>query len=273
MRNRHNKPTGPDIIQIENATFHYDDKPIFKDIHLETAAGELFCIMGCNGCGKSTLLDCILGNHILGRGTILVSGKEVSGYRPAELAKKISYVPQIHEKSFPYLVRQIVLMGRTAHLGGYGKPDELDEDISEQSMKDAGIAHLADRPYTQISGGEMQMVALARALAQKTPIILMDEPTAHLDFFNEMLFLEKTVGLVNTGNRTILMATHSPNQAFYLENQGVKVRVALMHEGAIFSVGSPDEVLTEENLAKVYGVKVRILRDENRKQIVPVGTI
>lgn len=273
MRNKKEYSDHLDIIKISNASFGYSDNPIFKNINLETKEGELFCLMGCNGCGKSTLLNCILGIHALKEGCIHVSGHEISTYKAIELAKKVAYVPQVHERSFPFLVRQIILMGRTAYAGGFGAPGMIDEEIVENIMKETGIIHLADRPYTQISGGEMQMVALARALVQETPIIIMDEPTAHLDFYNELLFLEKVSSLVALGNRTIFMATHSPNQAFYLENQGISVRVGLMCDGSIYAVGRPGEVLTEENIANVYKIKTKIIYSNNLKQIVPVETI
>ena len=163
-------------------------------------------------------------------------------------------------------------MGRTAYVGGFGTPDEEDKQITKRIMEQVGIAHLADRPYTQISGGEMQMVMLARALTQETPFILMDEPTAHLDLSNEMLFLEIVADFIGKEEKTVLMATHSPNQAFFLEMLGLNVRVALMNKGNLVAVGTPREVLTAEMIAEVYQVEGRILTDGQCCQLMPLRT-
>jgi len=262
-----------DNISIENISFSYEKHQVFKQINLTTNAGEVFCLMGKNGCGKSTLIDCILGIHKIDEGNITISGKKNSSYKAGELARKISYVPQVHDKSFPYLVKEIVLMGRTTYINGFGTPEKIDREIVESVMEEIGIGHLSNRPYTQVSGGEMQMIALARALVQETPIIIMDEPTAHLDYYNELYFLEKVSKILETSNKTIVMATHSPNQAFYLENIGVNVRVGLMKDGALKVVGTPSQVLTPESIADIYGIEANIMSDNMRKQIIPIRTI
>ena len=260
-------------MKIENASFSYDGiRQIFHNIDIQTVTGELFCLMGRNGCGKSTLLDCILGIQRLQTGRILLDGKDVRTYKPLEMARRISYVPQVHIKTFPYKVRQVVLMGRTAYLSNLGTPQAGDKQIVEQVLAEVGISDLADRPYTQLSGGEMQMVVLARALAQATPTIIMDEPTAHLDFYNELMFLEKAAHLVIEGKRTVVMATHSPNQAFFLENCGVPVRVGLMHQGQFCAVGAPKDILSTENMHKVYGIESRLLKDGACQQLMPLKT-
>ena len=229
--------------------------------------------MGRNGCGKSTLLDCILGIHPLKKGTIQISDKSVDAYKPAELAKKMAYLPQSHEHSFPYKVLQVVLMGRTAYMSRFGSPTQEDKVIVKNLLNKIGITHLSDRPYTQLSGGELQMVMLARSLAQEAPLILMDEPTAHLDYYNELLFLETIASLVKDGRQTIFMATHSPNQAFYLENRGIPVRVGLMCNGKLIETGPPAKTLTSANLGQVYNIEARILDSGETKQVMPVGTL
>ena len=260
-------------MKIENASFSYDSsRQIFHNINIQTVSGELFCLMGRNGCGKSTLLDCILGIHSLQEGRILLADKDIGTYKPMELARHISYVPQVHIKSFPYKVKQVVLMGRTVYLGNLGVPQNKDKQIVEQVLAEVGISELAERPYTQLSGGEMQLVVLARALAQTTPIIVMDEPTAHLDFYNELMFLEKTAQLILEKKRTVLMATHSPSQAFFLENCGVPVRVGLMYEGQFYAVGKPKDILSTDNMHKVYGIESRLLQDGGWRQLMPVRT-
>lgn len=261
------------VLKITDAAFSYGEQPIFHGISLETRPGEIFCLMGRNGCGKSTLLDCILGIHPLNAGDIQISDKSVNTYKPAELAREMSYLPQSHEHSFPYKVLQVVLMGRTAYMGRFGSPTREDKAIVKNLLKKIGIAHLSDRPYTQLSGGELQMVMLARALAQEAPLILMDEPTAHLDYYNELLFLETIASLVEDGRQTIFMATHAPNQAFYLENRGIPVRVGLMQGGQLVATGPPAKILTSENLGQVYSIEARILDSEGTRQVLPVSTL
>lgn len=260
------------VVSIQNASFSYEKYTVFSNVNLNLYKGELLFLMGRNGCGKSTLIDSILGIHKINQGRISIRDKSVYSYAPADMAKEMAYVPQVHSRSFPYKVWQVVLMGRTAHVGGFGSPGEEDRQIVEDTMREVGISHLVDRPYTQISGGEMQMVILARALAQKTPIILMDEPTAHLDFYNELLFLEMVEKFVKQGERTVLMAAHSPNQAFYLASHGLQVRVGLMSNGSICRIGRPEDVLTEKNIAEVYSIESKIVYDGQHKQIVPVHT-
>ena len=263
------------VISVRDLTFSYGGPDVLKHISLDIFPGKVHCLMGVNGCGKSTLIDCILGINEPAEGEVLIDGTPAGRMKPAELARRISYVPQVHDRSFPYLVRDIVLMGRTAWQKGLGSPDERDRERCRIELERCGIAHLADRPYTQLSGGEMQMVMLARALAQDAPVIVMDEPTAHLDFRNELLFLETVVRLVKERRIGVLIATHSPNQAFYFENAGVPVETALMTDHTIRAAGAPSEVLDEQTLRAAYRMDVRIAdidlgEDGLFRQIIPI---
>ena len=263
------------VIQVRDAAFSYGGPLVFEHIDLDIYPGRICCLMGVNGCGKSTLIDCMLGVHPCSSGQVLIGGKSIAELKPAEIAKQISYVPQVHDRSFPYLVRDIVLMGRTAYQKGFSAPGQEDMEKCEDAMRRCGIAQLADRPYTQISGGEMQMVMLTRALVQDTPVIIMDEPTAHLDFRNEQIFLETVANLVNNQAIGAVIATHSPNQAFYFENAGADIDVALMAGASLRALGKPSEVLNEEVLQEVYGMKVRITdvdlgSDGRIRQLIPI---
>ncbi len=268
------------ILRASDVCFSYETKDVLKGISLEVQKGTCMCLMGVNGCGKSTFLDCILAEHKITHGDIEINGKTASLLKPSQLARLVSYVPQVHEKSFPYLVDHVVLMGRNVHMGASAVPTDEDEEIVNRCLNQCGIAHLAKRPYTSLSGGEMQMVMLARALAQDAPMVLMDEPTAHLDFKNELVFLETVERLVVKDGVTVLMATHAPNQVFHLANAGVSTRVAVMQNGSIVSCGAPREVLTEDLLASVFGVRARLLEccdhpgvERPIRQIVPLKTI
>lgn len=249
------------FVSIEDVIFAYPEteKAVLDHASLDAPSGTVTCLMGVNGCGKSTLIDCVLGVNRISGGSILVDGEDAATLRPAALARKLAYVPQVHDRAFPYRVRDVVLMGRTVHHGVLGAPGEEDRALVDESLARCGIAHLADRSYTQLSGGEMQMVLLARALAQATPFILMDEPTAHLDFKNELFFMETVASLVRDAGVGVLMATHSPNQAFFFEGSGVPCTCALMDAGRVRFSGAPSEVLTAANLRKLYGVRAQVV--------------
>ncbi|HBQ27174.1 MAG TPA: iron ABC transporter ATP-binding protein [Syntrophomonas sp.] len=265
------------LIEARGVSFGYNGIPLFQDINFSIEPGELFCLLGPNGCGKTTLLDCILGHLKPLSGEILLNGSNINRTRPEQIARQIAYVPQTHEKTFPYRVMDVVLMGRAAYIGIFGRPGEEDLAIVEEALATVGITHLRDRRYTQLSGGEVQLVMVARALAQKTPVIVMDEPTAHLDFKHELVIMEKVVELVREQGLAILMATHFPNHCFYFENSGLATRVAMMTNINFLAVGSPSDVLSEENLQQLYNVNTRVVSfpvdtKQELKQIIAIST-
>lgn len=265
------------LIEARGVSFGYNGTPLFRDINFSIEPGELFCLLGPNGCGKTTLLDCILGHLKPLSGEILISGSNINRTRPEQIARQIAYVPQTHEKTFPYTVRDVVLMGRAAYIGMFGQPGEDDLAIAEEALAMVGITHLRNRRYTQLSGGEVQLVMVARALAQRTPVIVMDEPTAHLDFKHELVIMEKVVELVQKQGLAILMATHFPNHCFYFENSGLPTEVAMMSNMNFLAMGSPSEVLSEENLQQLYNVNTRVVSfpvdaKQKLKQVIALST-
>lgn len=266
------------LIEVNNATFSYGEQNIFRNISYTVKEGEIFCLLGPNGSGKTTLIDCVLGTNKLQSGSISVEGKDISSLNPRKLAQKISYVPQRHECAFPYSVIDITLMGRAVYTGIFSAPSGNDRDIAENALKLTGIYHLRERPYTQLSGGELQLVMIARALAQNTPVIVMDEPTAHLDFRHELVVLETIMNLIKTKKISVLMATHFPNHAFYFEDNKVDINIALLKDGEFMAVGTPEKVLNEESIEKLYGVKSSLFfysdnGNKNRRRIIPVKTV
>lgn len=258
----------PTVLKIEDTSFNYEKTRIFDHLNFEVSSGSIFCLFGPNGCGKSTLIECILGSLQLATGNIFINDKSIRSIRPVELAKYIGYVPQNHTKNFPYKVFDIVLMGRAAYTGPFSSPTDEDRKKAETALATLGISHLSDKPYTQLSGGQTQLVLLARVLAQETPIILMDEPTAHLDFRHELIILETIVKLIKEKNISVIMATHFPNHAFYFENSGINTKVALMNNQVFEAVGSPTEVLTEENMLKTFHIHSKLVSStSNNKEI------
>lgn len=266
------------IIEVKNLSFGYDQHDVFHDINFRVRKGEIFSLLGPNGCGKTTLLDCVLGLLKPRSGSILINRTNITNIRPEYLAKQIAYVPQSHEKTFPYKVIDIVLMGRASYIGLFSSPSDEDMSIAEEALKLVGISRLKDRRYTHLSGGEAQLVMIARALAQKTPLVVMDEPTAHLDFKHELVIMETIVGLVKETGLAILMATHFPNHAFYFENNNIPTRVAMMNKGNFLAVGNPSEVLTEQNLKSLYNINARVVsyaidKERELRQVIPVSTL
>ncbi len=265
------------LIEVKNLAFSYDGKSIFKDISFCINKGEIFCLLGPNGCGKTTLIDCILGIIKPEKGHILVEGKDTSSMKKGHLARSISYVPQGHDGTFPYTVLDMVLMGRTAHIPLFSSPTEDDIFIAKEALAQVGIASLRDRSYTELSGGEGQLVLIARALAQNSPVIIMDEPTAHLDFRHEFVILETIMALVREKKISVIMATHFPDHAFYFDGNNVPTRVAMLNQGHFIKTGTPEEVITKENIKALYGISAEVVsinsndRDGvKKKHVIPV---
>ncbi len=265
------------LVAVEQASFSYGAQNIFERISFSVGPGEIFCLLGPNGCGKTTLLDCILGFHCLGSGSIRIKGKDVGSFKPGRIARSIAYVPQKHERTFPYTVREIVTMGRAGYLGLFGAPSPADRRMADEALERIGIRHLGDRPYTQLSGGETQLVMIARALVQDAPVVILDEPTAHLDLRYELFIMEVITGLVKQSGLAIIMATHFPNHAFYFQNNGVSTSIALLHKGGFLAMGPPESILDEDRLRTLYGVNASVISLNTEsggtmKHIVPLGT-
>ncbi len=241
------------IIDISDAAFAYNGQPVWQNLNLSVRKGELLCLLGANGCGKTTLLNCIHGDLRLEKGCIRIKGEPIERMSGIRIARQIGMVFQEHTTSFPYSVLDVVLMGRGPHLSMFETPSKKDRDIALTSLKDMGILGLKDKKFTQISGGEKQLVLIARTLAQQPEVILMDEPTSSLDFKNQALVLSIIRNLTRIG-LTIIMTSHFPNHALLCAD-----RVALMNRGSLVGIGETHSIMTEENLEKTYEIGVKIL--------------
>ena len=246
------------ILEARDISFSYGNGLALDHVSLGVEQGSLVCLMGRNGSGKTTLLDCLMGTLAPSSGSVYLMERPLHKYRRPEIARHISYLPQIHGITFPYTVREMVLMGRMAYASAFGSPKPEDEGDCEEAMKQAGVYGFRDQAYSSLSGGEIRLVLLARALCQRAEIILMDEPTVYLDFRNEMLFLQRVAELNAEGLATVVMATHAPNHAFYFESAGLNVCAAVMDNGRIEALGTPSEVITAENAARYFGVEAEI---------------
>ena len=239
-------------LEAQALAFGYRGHPVGRDVSLSLAAGEIMCLLGPNGSGKTTLFKTLLGLLPAQGGQVLMDGIALGARKREEIARMVSYVPQAHAAFFPFTVREVVLMGRTAHLGVFSSPSRRDREAAQSAIDRMRLTHLADSIYTRISGGERQLTLIARALAQEAKIVVMDEPTANLDFGNQVRVLERVIGLAREG-MGVLLSTHDPDHAFLCAD-----RVVLLQAGTVLGMGAPDSVLTEDALQALYGVTVRI---------------
>lgn len=254
------------IMDIKDAEFSYNGKKsVFKNVSFSIEKGDVFCILGPNGTGKSTLIKCMNSLLKLKSGRISLKNKNIYSMKEIDIAKIIAYIPQSNNSVFAFSVFDIVLMGRTPHLNLTSVPGKTDYKIAEEALKNLGILHLKNKTYTEISGGERQLVLMARAIAQQPEILLLDEPTSHLDFGNQIRTLKVIKELAKTG-LSVVMTSHFPDHAFLSCN-----KVAIMNQGTIMEIGKPEFVVTENNMKQAYGVDVRIIDvDENRRACIPM---
>ncbi len=239
-------------LAAQNLGFGYRDHHVGSDVTLELVSGEVLCLLGPNGSGKTTLFKTLLGLLPPQQGAVLIGDRDARTLARDAIARQISYVPQAHGAFFPYTVRETVLMGRTAHLGLFSAPSASDHAATAAAIERTGITHLADAIYTQISGGERQLALIARALAQEARVVIMDEPTADLDFGSQVRVLERIRALAGEGIG-VLLSTHDPDHAFLCAD-----RVAMLQEGRLMACGSPTEVMTPDNLRRLYGVEIAV---------------
>jgi len=242
-------------LEVQDVSCGYTTgKPIVSGISFQMEAGDTLCLLGPNGVGKTTFFKTLLGLLKLQSGKILLNGADINKWSRRTFAKKVGYVPQLHTPPFPFKVFDVVVMGRTAHVGAFSSPAAKDRTIAKEALEMLSIGHLQDRVYTELSGGERQLVMIARALAQQPEILIMDEPTSNLDFGNQIKVLCQIKRLTKERNIGVIMTTHFPDHAFLCAS-----KVAVMGRNNIFITGAPAEVITEEMLKQTYGVDVKVI--------------
>ena len=240
-------------IEVKNLSFSYGDRPVLHDISFSVGRGEFLSILGPNGVGKSTLFRCVLGLLSGYGGQVLVDGIDARSFSARESARHIAYIPQSSRSIFNYSVFDIVLMGRTSGLSTFRCPGKKDREICRWALEKVGIARLHDRCFHRLSGGEQQLVLIARALVQKAPVLMLDEPTANLDFGNQIRVLEQARSLAREGY-TVIQTTHQPEQSYLFSD-----RILALQEGRVLTEGTPQEVLTRETLHALYGLDVDVV--------------
>ena len=239
------------VLEAKRIVYSYTRKPVVNDVSLEVKKGEFMSILGPNGSGKSTLLKTLSHIYIPDSGEIVLMGKSLDTYKRKEIAQRIAMVPQDTSLDFEFTVEEVVLMGRHPFLGRFGKEDVLDMDLAYEAMERTNTLHIKDSLITEISGGERQRVFIAKALAQNTSIMLLDEPTSHLDINHQIEILELLKRLNSEKELAIVLVIHDINLAARYSD-----RILLMKDGEIVDQGSPETVITPESIENTYGMKV-----------------
>ena len=247
------------MLKIDNLYYwHNVEHSLLNGIDLTLQKGELLTILGANGRGKSTLLNCIAGLLKPKSGQILLDNCKLSDMSSKQIAQKIAYVSQHSPQTYQYRVRDYVVLGRAAHLGVLDKPNESDFALVDEALNKLGISHFADRIYMLMSGGEKQLVNLARILVQQPQLILFDEPTSALDYGNVF----KTLSLIkelSLQGFTIIMTTHNPDHPMLLHSALPHSRVTILNEHGKLQTGTAPEIITEANLKALYQTDLRLV--------------
>lgn len=242
------------ILEAKQLSIGYGSKTIGENINFTVQAEQIVCLLGPNGSGKSTLFKSLLGLIPCLAGQVLFKQRPLANASRRQIAQWLAYVPQVAEGMFAFDVLEVVLMGRSAHLNMFATPSVADRHIAEQCLEQLGIAHLQRCIYTQLSGGEQQLVLLARALAQQPHVLVLDEPTASLDFGNQLRVLEQIHALRNQG-LTVFLCTHQPEHAYRVADQ-----VLLFKKGQIMAAGATANTLTLEALAQLYDLSINAVQ-------------
>lgn len=252
------------MLRVNHLEFFYGNNHILKDITFELKHGQSVCLLGKNGAGKSTLFKNLLGIYPPSKGTIYIGNRCLSSMSRKEIAGSLSYIPQTQKSATQFTAFEMVLMGRTAKLQSYHQPGKRDDQIVEEALDLLGISHLGNRRFCQLSGGEQQLVIIARSVAQGSRIFIMDEPCANLDYSNQLMVLKMIRRLTDAGY-LIIQATHDPNHALQYGDQ-----VLLLQGGEIVAQGQPEIILTSGSLSDLYQAPIEVysLVDE-RKVCMP----
>jgi len=241
-------------IELRHVSCGYAGKTVVTDVNLIVRSGDFLCLLGPNGVGKTTLFKSILGLQPIIDGSILVDGKTIRNWSRRRFARAVGYVAKAHTPPFSFKVIDVVAMGRAAHIGPFASPSAHDMAIAEEVLSAIGLRHLRDVAYTRISGGERQLVLIARALAQQPGFLFMDEPTSNLDYGNQVRVLTHILTLIRRQGLGVVMTTHNPNDALLYASA-----VAIMGPGRRFITGSPRQIITKDILDERYRVSVQMV--------------
>ena len=251
-----------DVIDLQFA--YRRNHAVLRGVSFQAEEGACICVLGRNGSGKTTLFRCLLGLLDHYRGDIFIDGQNTKSLSIQDRAKKISYIPQAHAPIFNFTVNQTVLMGTNPHMTFFSMPGEKQQARVTNVLQQLGIEHLAERGYAELSGGERQMVLIARALVQDADILIMDEPTANLDYGNQFHILKQIRALSEAGY-LVLLSTHNPEHSLYVSDQ-----VLVLQDGKITHYGPTGKILNRSVVESIYGIPVTLHHLETESGSVPV---
>lgn len=256
-------------IEVSNLSFGYNHRLVLDGINFKAQENQLVSILGPNGVGKSTLFHCILGLLKGYKGQVLLNGKDTKEMSIKEMAELVAFISQSHYSYFNFSVFDMVLMGTTVQVSAFSKPGKKQVKLVEAALERLGICHLRNRGFTQISGGERQLVLMARALVQEAKILILDEPTANLDYGNQIRVMTQIKSLAREGY-TIIQSTHNPDQTFLFSDT-----VMAMKDGKIVAYGMPGDIFTEELIRNLYAaeVKIKSLYEDKVRVCIPTCAI
>ena len=239
------------ILEVKDLEFRYSSgRTIFEHVSFSLDKGRVFTILGRNGAGKSTLLNCLANLFVPNGGDILLNGVSMRSMKQKDVAKVIGYVPQVHIAAYAYTVRDFAVMGRTPYIGLVSNPRREDYEKVDEVLNELNIYHLRNKSYTEISGGERQLVTIARVMVQEPELILLDEPTAHLDYGNQLRAVRLIKRLAQRGFG-VIVTTHDPNHAILLQDT-----VAILDRAGHLTTGRTEEMMTADRLSELYDIKL-----------------
>jgi iron complex transport system ATP-binding protein len=253
------------MIEVRDLHFAYGHIPVLHGVSFTARTGEVCGLFGPNGCGKSTLFRCCLGLLQGHSHTLSIDGRAVTGLPPAQRARLMAYVPQEHKPPFPLRVRDVVMLGRTPYVGLLGRPTAEDERVVDDTLAWIGLDELVWRPYDRLSGGQRQLVLIARAVAQRTPVMLLDEPASGLDFHNQLLVWQVLRTLAAAGT-AVVCCTHDPNHVLWFCDHAV-----VMQHGSVVAEGPPAKALSPGTMQALYPDMCDLTNADGAPVVLPLG--
>ena len=252
-------------LNVKDVCFSYGTHNVLKNVSFSAEYGEFMSVLGPNGVGKSTLFRCLLGLLTPSEGCVTISGRNIQSMSAAELSRSMAYIPQSHNPAFNFSVLDMVLMGTTSQVGRFSVPGKAQIELAEAALERLEIAHLRDRGCAQISGGERQLVLIARAIAQQAKILVMDEPSANLDFGNKLRVMRTVKSLTEDGY-SVIQSTHDPDQAYLYSD-----KILALYDGRVLAWGTPQHTISSSLISTLYGVDVEVcsMRGDDIRICVP----
>lgn len=260
------------IFSVRKGEFGYGDRKILHDISFSLKEGEVLAVLGPNGVGKTTLLKCMMSLLRWEKGASYIDGKSLSEMKPSDVWSRIAYVPQSKGTALSYTAKEMVLMGRSTRLGLFAQPTKEDYKAAEEAMEQVGITRLADKQCSCMSGGELQMVLIARALCSNPEMLILDEPESNLDFKNQLIVLETIQRLAKEKNIAAIVNTHYPAHALKIADKAL-----LLNYDGSSQFGEVSDIVNEHNMEKAFNVEVKIVdfsyKEQNHKGVIPISIL